>query len=88
MRDMKAGFALTNPTVTGVDWSFVPKMSGETVAKEEGIRAVEEGEVTGVARKPEEVIIDEPEQPEIPEQPTNAVPDAPISEFTLPGQLN
>ena len=83
MRDMKAGFALTNHTVTWVDWSFVLEMSKETAAEEEGVQAVEEGEVTGAAREPEEVvIIDEPEQL------TNAVPDAPASEFTLPGQLD
>ncbi|GMN19417.1 hypothetical protein TIFTF001_039813 [Ficus carica] len=34
MWDMKAGFNLTNPTVTGVDWSFVPEISGETAAEE------------------------------------------------------
>ncbi|GMN50966.1 hypothetical protein TIFTF001_020133 [Ficus carica] len=34
MRDMKADFAMTKPIVTGVDWSFVPEVSGETVAEE------------------------------------------------------
>ena len=59
------------------------EMSKETAAEEEGVRAVKEGEVTGAARELEEVvIIDEPEQL------TNAVPDAPASEFTLPGQLD
>ena len=30
MRDMKASFNLTNPTVTRVDWSFISKISRET----------------------------------------------------------
>ena len=99
MRDMKASFALTNPTVTGVDWSFVPEMSGETAVEEEGTGTVKEGEVTGVARDPVEVveatgvarepeefvIIDKLEQAEIPEQPSAAISDVPASESVLAG---
>ncbi|GMN48599.1 hypothetical protein TIFTF001_017760 [Ficus carica] len=77
MQDMKAGFVLTNPTV-----------SGETAAKEEGVREVKEEEVTGAARVPEDVVVlDEPEQLAASEQPTNVVPDARASHYTLPDQL-
>ena len=76
---MKAGFNLTNPTIIGVDWSFVPEISRETVAEDQ---ALEEGEVTGGAREAEDVVIlDELEQPMVAEQPTE--PDQPPS----PGQL-
>ena len=59
MQDMKAGFTVSNPTVTGVDWSFVPEISGETTIEEEGAPQVEveEGEVTGGARSVEDVVI-------------------------------
>ena len=53
MRDMKAGFRIANPSVVGVDWSFVPEESGETAAAE----IIEEGEVSGAARAPEEVVV-------------------------------
>lgn len=33
IRDMKAGFAVTIPTISGVDWSFVPKVSREIAAE-------------------------------------------------------
>lgn len=33
MRDMKVDFAMTNPTVTGVDWSVIPEVSGETAVE-------------------------------------------------------
>ncbi|GMN49658.1 hypothetical protein TIFTF001_018831 [Ficus carica] len=52
MRDMKAGFRMANPSVVGVGWSFVPEESGETAAE-----IIEEGEVSGVARAPEEVVV-------------------------------
>ena len=59
MRDMKAGFTVSNPTVTGVDWSFVPEISRETTTEEEEAPQVEveEGEVTGGARATEDVVI-------------------------------
>ncbi|GMN52478.1 hypothetical protein TIFTF001_021621 [Ficus carica] len=63
MRDMKVGFNLTNPTVTGVDWSFVPKISEETAAKE-GLapQRPDEGEVIGGIHVVENVVVlDEPE---------------------------
>ncbi|GMN65244.1 hypothetical protein TIFTF001_034319 [Ficus carica] len=53
MRDMKAGFTAANPSLVGVDWSFVQAESEETVAEE----PPEEGEVTGTARELEDVII-------------------------------
>ncbi|GMN69813.1 hypothetical protein TIFTF001_038863 [Ficus carica] len=53
MRDMKAGFIAANPSLVGVDWSFVPEESEETAA--EG--AVEEGEVMGTAPAPENVVV-------------------------------
>ncbi|GMN30287.1 hypothetical protein TIFTF001_041427 [Ficus carica] len=64
MRDMKAGFTAANPSLVGVDWSFLPAESEETVAEE----PPEEGEVTGTARELRDVIIlddqvTEPEQP-------------------------
>ncbi|GMN20210.1 hypothetical protein TIFTF001_043032 [Ficus carica] len=64
MRDMKAGFTAANPSLVGVDWSFVPAESEETVAEE----PPEEGEVTGTTRELGDVIIlddqvAEPEQP-------------------------
>ncbi|GMN61758.1 hypothetical protein TIFTF001_030841 [Ficus carica] len=64
MRDMKAGFTAANPSLVGVDWSFVPTKSEETVAEE----PPEEGEVTGTVRELGDVIIlddqvTEPEQP-------------------------
>ena len=62
--DMKAGFHLTNPHITGVDWSFAPEPSKETVAEDEGAPRVEEGEVTGDTMEIEDVIVlNEPEQP-------------------------
>ncbi|GMN60007.1 hypothetical protein TIFTF001_029094 [Ficus carica] len=64
MRDMKAGFIAANPSLVGVDWSFVPEESEETVT--EG--AAEEGEVTGAAPAPENVVVlDDPDQPEAPD---------------------
>ncbi|GMN54097.1 hypothetical protein TIFTF001_023230 [Ficus carica] len=72
---MKVGFALANPTVIGVDWSFVPEVSGDTVVEEGQAPEAEEGEVTGGANVAEEVVIlDEPEQTTIPDQ------------FTIPEQ--
>ena len=65
MRDMKACFIDSNPSLVGVDWSFVPSWSEETAAEE----PLEEGEVAGPAPAPEVVVVDEPEQPEAPEQP-------------------
>ncbi|GMN31358.1 hypothetical protein TIFTF001_044569 [Ficus carica] len=52
MRDMKAGFTAANPSLVDVNWSFVPAESEETVAED----PPKEGEVTGAARDPEEVI--------------------------------
>ncbi|GMN69122.1 hypothetical protein TIFTF001_038180 [Ficus carica] len=53
MRDIKAGFTAANPSLVGVDWSFVPAKSEETVAED----PPEEGEVTGAARDLEDVIV-------------------------------
>ncbi|GMN53229.1 hypothetical protein TIFTF001_022367 [Ficus carica] len=69
MWDMKAGFRMANPSVVGVDWSFEPEESGETAAE-----IIVEGEVSGAARAPEEVVVlndPDPEgAPEVPaEQP-------------------
>ncbi|GMN69209.1 hypothetical protein TIFTF001_038260 [Ficus carica] len=69
MQDMKAGFIAANPSLVGVDWSFVPEKSEETAA--EG--AMEEGEVTGAAPALENVVVlDDPDQPETPDQPVAA----------------
>ena len=48
MQDMKADFTMFNPTVIGADWSFMPEISGETTAEEDGMATggAEEGEVT------------------------------------------
>ena len=56
---MKAGFAMTNSTFTGVDWSFVPEVSGETVAEEGQAppEGAEEGEVTGGTHVAENVVV-------------------------------
>ncbi|GMN63957.1 hypothetical protein TIFTF001_033009 [Ficus carica] len=53
MRDMKAGFTTANPSLVGVDWSFVIAESEEMVAED----PPEEGEVTGAARDLEDVIV-------------------------------
>ena len=92
MRDMKAGFTATNPSLVGVDWSFVPAWSDETVAEE----AVEEGEVTGAARVPEQPPAPEqsaePEQPLPSEQPAIDPPNSPVIAVSMsdlfPDQLD
>ncbi|GMN46321.1 hypothetical protein TIFTF001_015498 [Ficus carica] len=57
MRDMKAGFRMANPSVVGVDWSFVPEKSDETA-----VEIIKEGEVSGAARAPDGVVVlDDPE---------------------------
>ncbi|GMN54061.1 hypothetical protein TIFTF001_023206 [Ficus carica] len=53
MRDMKAGFTAANPSLVGVDWSFVLAESEEIMAED----PPEEGEVTGAARDLEDVIV-------------------------------
>ncbi|GMN28905.1 hypothetical protein TIFTF001_049481 [Ficus carica] len=87
MRDMKAGFISANPTLVDVNWSFVPEES-----EEPGVEGdAEEGEVTGAAPAPENlVVIDDPDQPEAPAQPE--APDQPsaaeqpaIDQPTSPG---
>ncbi|GMN27154.1 hypothetical protein TIFTF001_040988 [Ficus carica] len=66
MRDMKAGFTAANPSLVGVDWSFVLAESEETATEE----VPKEGEVSGAARAPEDVVIlDDQEEPAAPEQP-------------------
>ncbi|GMN39653.1 hypothetical protein TIFTF001_008879 [Ficus carica] len=42
MRDMKVGFTAANPSLVGVDWSFVPAESEETIAEK----------ILGLARAP------------------------------------
>ncbi|GMN22690.1 hypothetical protein TIFTF001_043565 [Ficus carica] len=87
MRDMKAGFISANPSLVDVNWSFVPEESEEPAV--EG--AAEEGELTGAAPAPENlVVIDDPDQPEAPAQPE--APDQPaaaeqlaIDQPTFPG---
>ncbi|GMN72669.1 hypothetical protein TIFTF001_053592, partial [Ficus carica] len=74
MRDMKAGFISANPTLVDVNWSFVPEESEEPAVEGEA----EEGEVTGAAPAPENlVVIDDPDQPEAPAQPE--APDQPAA---------
>ncbi|GMN58138.1 hypothetical protein TIFTF001_027232 [Ficus carica] len=66
MRDMKLGFTDANPTLVGVNWSFLPEESGETMVED----APEEGEVSGAVRAPEDVVVlDGDEQPTASEQP-------------------
>ncbi|GMN31534.1 hypothetical protein TIFTF001_046524 [Ficus carica] len=74
MRDMKAGFISANPSLVDVNWSFVPEES-----EEPGVEgAAEEGEVTGAAPAPENlVVIDDPDQPDAPAQPE--APDQPAT---------
>ncbi|GMN20967.1 hypothetical protein TIFTF001_040008 [Ficus carica] len=81
MRDMKAGFISANPSLVGVNWSFVPEESEDTVV--EG--AAEEGEVTGATPAPENVVvIDDPDQAEALVQP--AATEQPIvGQPTSPG---
>ncbi|GMN22435.1 hypothetical protein TIFTF001_047435 [Ficus carica] len=81
MRDMKAGFISANPSLVDVNWSFVPEESEETAV--EG--AAEEGEVTGAAPAPGNlVVIDDPDQPEAPDQPAAAEQPI-IDQSTSPG---
>ena len=86
---MKAGFVMTNSTVTRVDWSFMSEVFRETVVKEEGVCIAEKGEVTSVVHASKDVVvIDELEEPEASEQPTNTVPDVSTSHYTILGQLD
>ncbi|GMN52748.1 hypothetical protein TIFTF001_021888 [Ficus carica] len=59
MRDMKSSFAMSNPTVTGTDWSFMLEISGETVAEEDGAatRGAEEREVIRDVQVTEDVVV-------------------------------
>ncbi|GMN47960.1 hypothetical protein TIFTF001_017134 [Ficus carica] len=89
MRDMKADFIATNPSLVGVDWSFVPEELEETAA--EG--AVEEGEVTGAAPAPENVVVlDDLDQPEVPDQSAADQPTSPALDVSMsdlfPDQLD
>ncbi|GMN74224.1 hypothetical protein TIFTF001_054982, partial [Ficus carica] len=88
MRDMKAGFIATNPTLVEVDWSFVPDWSDQTMAEE----AAEVGEVTGEARLPEQPPSGAPEpaeqeQPLPLEQPVADLPSSPLMNpfWVVPG---
>ncbi|GMN31617.1 hypothetical protein TIFTF001_049703 [Ficus carica] len=64
MWDMKARFTTANPSLVGVDWSFVPAESKETATEE----VLEEGEVSGAARAPEDVVVlDDQEEPATPD---------------------
>ncbi|GMN36693.1 hypothetical protein TIFTF001_042495 [Ficus carica] len=66
MRDMKLGFTDANPTLVGVNWSFLPEESGETLAED----APEEGEVSGAVRAPDDVVVlNGDEEPTASEQP-------------------
>ncbi|GMN51145.1 hypothetical protein TIFTF001_020299 [Ficus carica] len=97
MQDIKVGFIATNPSLVGVDWSFVPEES-EKIAVDE---AFEEGEVSGAARLPENmVVLDDPGQSDIPEQavaleqpvppvqPDDEQPTTPARDFAFPDQLD
>ncbi|GMN20405.1 hypothetical protein TIFTF001_043081 [Ficus carica] len=89
MRDMKAGFIAANPSLVGVDWSFVPEESEDTVV--EG--AAEEGEVMGAAPAPENVVVlDDPDQPAAAEQPIIDQPTSPGLDVSMsdlfPDQLD
>ena len=55
---MKAGFATSNPTMTRVDWSFVPEVYGETAVEVgEAQLEAEEEELNGGAQVVEDVVI-------------------------------
>ncbi|GMN53243.1 hypothetical protein TIFTF001_022391 [Ficus carica] len=72
MRDMKTSFTLANPMLIGLDWSFMPEISGETVAEGEEavVREGEKGEVVKSTRSADDVVVIE--QPEPPtDQPTS-----------------
>ncbi|GMN32800.1 hypothetical protein TIFTF001_048208 [Ficus carica] len=88
MRDMKAGFTATNPSLVGVDWSFVPIESEETVAED----LPEEGKVTGAARDLEDIIVLDDQvtetEPPLPAEPLPAEPaQATATAEPEPGQL-
>lgn len=59
MRDMKASFAMANPTLIGLDWSFMPEISRETIGEGNGavVGGGEDGEVVGGAQVAEDVIV-------------------------------
>ncbi|GMN62591.1 hypothetical protein TIFTF001_031663 [Ficus carica] len=66
MRDMKLGFTDANPTLVGVNWSFLPEESRETLVED----APEKGEVSGAVRASEDVVVlDGDEEPTASEQP-------------------
>ncbi|GMN39715.1 hypothetical protein TIFTF001_008949 [Ficus carica] len=75
---MKTGFAVNNSTMIGVDWSFVPEVSGET-AVEEGQgppEGADERKVTGGVHVAENVVVlDEPEAEDDPAGAEAVLPD-------------
>ena len=75
MKDMKTSFDLANPTLTELNWSFIPKISGETVGEGDGavVGGSKEGEVTKVAQVTEDVVVINEEirdDPTLPKQAT------------------
>lgn len=56
---MKASFALANPTLTDLDWSFMLEISEETVSEGDGAVAGggEKGEVVGGTQVAEDVVV-------------------------------
>ena len=59
MHDMEASFVASNPTMIGVDWSFMSEVSREIAVKEDGAPSggAEEGEVTRATRAFEDVVV-------------------------------
>ncbi|GMN59819.1 hypothetical protein TIFTF001_028901 [Ficus carica] len=90
MRDMKTGFTAVNPSLVGVDWSFVPAESEEGPAESEETVAEEvpeEGEVSGAARVSKDVVVlDDPEEPAAPEQPVVSEQPATLEQPVAPEQ--
>ena len=54
MRDIKASFTLANPSLTGLNWSFMPQISRETQGDSDGavVGNGKEGEVVGASSWP------------------------------------
>lgn len=56
---MNASFTLANPSLTRLNWSFMPEISGETQGDGYGtvVNDGEEGEVVGGAQLADDVVV-------------------------------
>lgn len=58
MRDMKANFTLANPSLTGLDWPFMPEIFRETQLSDGLVfDNCEKGEVVGGVRVAKENVV-------------------------------